>query len=57
VVAYHVGDRTWTHAWDSYQITQEELAADLASAGLRLHRWLTDDHAWFTAGPVAEPSP
>jgi SAM-dependent methyltransferase len=57
VVGYHVGDRTWTHAWDSYRISQEELAADLASAGLRLHRWLTDDHAWFTAGPDAAPSP
>jgi SAM-dependent methyltransferase len=57
VVAYHVGDRTWTHAWDSYRISQEKLAADLASAGLRFGRWLTDDHAWFTAGPVAAPSP
>jgi SAM-dependent methyltransferase len=56
VVAYHVGDRTWTHAWDSYRISQAELAADLASAGLRGHRWLTDDHAWFTAGPDAAPS-
>jgi hypothetical protein len=47
----------WTHAWDSYRISEEELAADLASAGLRFHRWLTDDHAWFTAGPVPVPSP
>jgi len=57
VVAYHVGDRTWTHAWDSYRISREELTADLAAAGLRFGRWLTDDHAWFTAGPVALPSP
>ncbi|HEV8164089.1 MAG TPA: class I SAM-dependent methyltransferase [Actinomycetota bacterium] len=57
LVAYHVGDRTWTHAWDSYRIGEEELAADLASAGLRFRRWLTDDHAWFTAAPVAVPSP
>jgi SAM-dependent methyltransferase len=57
VVAYHVGDRVWTHEWDAYRIGQEELAADLASAGLRFHRWLTDDHAWFTAAPVAVPSP
>jgi SAM-dependent methyltransferase len=49
VVAYHVGDRMWTHAWDSYRISQEQLAGDLASAGLRFDRWLTDDHAWFTA--------
>jgi SAM-dependent methyltransferase len=56
VVEYHVGDRTWMHGWDSYRISQEELAADLASAGLRFRRWLTEDHAWFTAGPVAVPS-
>jgi SAM-dependent methyltransferase len=57
VVAYNVGERTWTHTWDSYRITEEELAAGLASAGLGFHRWLTDDHAWFTAGLVAAPSP
>jgi SAM-dependent methyltransferase len=56
VVAYHVGDRTWTHAFDCYRIGEEELAADLASSGLRSDRWLTDDHAWFTARPSA-PSP
>jgi SAM-dependent methyltransferase len=54
VVAYHVGDRTWTHAWTSYRIGEEELAADLASAGLRFHRWLTEDHAWFTATEFLE---
>jgi len=25
-------------------------------AGLRFDRWLTDDHAWFTARPAAVPS-
>jgi SAM-dependent methyltransferase len=49
VVEYHVGERTWTHAFDCYRIGEEELAADLASAGLRFDQWLTDDHAWFTA--------
>ena len=57
VVEYHVGDRMWTHAWDSYQISPEELAGDLASAALRFHRWLTDDHAWFTARPAASHHP
>jgi SAM-dependent methyltransferase len=57
VVAYHVGDRVWTHAWTSHRIGEEELGADLASAGLRFDRWLTDDHAWFTARPVAVASP
>ncbi|WP_283136489.1 class I SAM-dependent methyltransferase [Rhizohabitans arisaemae] len=48
VVDYHVGDRTWTHAFDRHPIDQDELMADLASAGLRFDRLLTDDHTWFT---------
>jgi len=48
-VEYHVGDRMWTHDFDCYRIGEEELVADLASAGLRFDRWLTDDHAWLTA--------
>jgi SAM-dependent methyltransferase len=56
VVAYHVGDRVWTHAWTSYRIGEEELAADLASAGLRFGQWLTDDHVWFTAHATAGSS-
>lgn len=52
VVEYHVAGRTWTHAFDCYRIGEEELAADLAAAGLRFDRWLTDDHAWFTASPA-----
>ena len=51
-VEYHVGGSVWTHAWTSYQISDEELAANLAAAGLRLGDWLTGDHAWFTAYPV-----
>lgn len=53
VVEYHVGDKTWRHEFGCYRIGEEELAADLASAGLRFDRWLTDDHAWFTAGAVS----
>jgi SAM-dependent methyltransferase len=56
VVAYHVGDQVWTHAFSSYRIGEEELGADLASAGLGFDRWLTDDHAWFTARPAAVAS-
>jgi SAM-dependent methyltransferase len=55
VVEYHVGGRMWTHAFDCYRIGEEELAADLASAGLRFDRWLTDDRAWFTARPTSSP--
>ncbi len=56
VVAYHVGDRVWTHAWTSYRIGEEELGADLASTGLRFDQWLTDDHVWFTAHATAVSS-
>jgi len=48
-VEYQVGGRVWTHAWASYEIGADELTGDLAAAGLRFGRWLTDDHAWFTA--------
>jgi SAM-dependent methyltransferase len=52
VVDYHVGDRTWTHEFPRYRIGDAELTADLARAGLRFDRWLTDDHCWFTARPL-----
>lgn len=48
-VAYYVGDRTWTHEWRSYRLDDGELAAELGAAGLSLDRWLSEDHAWFTA--------
>jgi SAM-dependent methyltransferase len=48
-VEYQVGDRVWTHSWGAWEISERELADDLGSAGLRFGRWLTDDHAWFTA--------
>ena len=52
VVEYRVGDRTWTHAFRPHQISEQELAADLASAGLEFGRWLTGNRAWFTAVPA-----
>jgi SAM-dependent methyltransferase len=51
-VEYHVGDRTWTHAFRPHQISAQELTTDLASAGLEFGRWLTDNQAWFTAVPA-----
>jgi SAM-dependent methyltransferase len=51
-VEYQVGGRVWTHAWTNYQISDVELAADLAAADLRFGDWLTGDHAWFTARPA-----
>ena len=46
---YRAGSQTWTHAWTSYRISDAELTADLAAADLAFGRWLTADHAWFTA--------
>ena len=51
-VEYQVAGNVWTHAWSSYQISDEELARDLASADLRFGDWLTADHAWFTGRPA-----
>jgi hypothetical protein len=51
-VEYQVGGNVWTHAWTSYQISDEELTGDLAAAGLRRGDWLTSDRTWFTARPV-----
>ncbi len=48
-VEYRAAGRVWTHAWTSYRIGEDELGRDLAAAGLRFGRWLTGDHAWFTA--------
>lgn len=50
---YQANGQTWTHAWTSHKITDEELSADLATAGLAFGRWLTDDQAWFTARRTA----
>jgi SAM-dependent methyltransferase len=50
-IEYQVGDRVWTQAWTSYQISDEELVGDLAAAGLAFGEWLTDDHSWLTARP------
>jgi SAM-dependent methyltransferase len=51
-VEYQAGGNVWTHAWTTHQISDEELAADLAAAGLRFGAWLAGDHAWFTARPA-----
>ena len=51
-IEYQVGASVWTHAWTSYQISDKELAGNLAGAGLRLGDWLTEDHTWFTARPA-----
>lgn len=51
-IEYQVDDNVWTHAWVSYQVKDDELNGDLATAGLRFGDWLTEDHSWLTAYPV-----
>ncbi len=51
-IEYQVGEKTWTHAWTSYQITDEAMVDVLAAGGLRFGDWLTADHTWFTAYPA-----
>lgn len=48
-VEYQVGRQVWAHAWTTHEIGEEELRSGLSAAGLRFGRWLTSDHAWFTA--------
>jgi len=48
-VEYHTEGQMWTHSFDRWPVPH--LHDDLARAGLQFGRWLTDDHAWFTAQP------
>ncbi|MFC3986756.1 class I SAM-dependent methyltransferase [Streptosporangium jomthongense] len=57
VIDYHVGERTWTHAFSRHPVDGAELAGDLAEADLTLGRWLTDDRTWFTATPRTPRTP
>jgi SAM-dependent methyltransferase len=52
-VEYHTEGQTWTHSFDRWPVP--DLRGDLAAAGLRFGRWLTEDHAWFTAQPHQVP--
>lgn len=51
-VEYVDGDQCWTQTFTELRLDETELAAALADAGLRLDRYLTDDHAWFSAIPA-----
>ncbi len=52
-VEYAVGDRCWTQTFTTNRLDEDVLVAALATAGLRLDRYLTDDHSWFRAVPIA----
>jgi SAM-dependent methyltransferase len=49
---YKVGERTWTHAFTAMRLDEEQLRSALGESGLRLDRYLTDDHSWLRAGPA-----
>jgi SAM-dependent methyltransferase len=50
-VEYVVGGQRWTQTFTSARLDDSELAAALAAAGLRLDRYLTENHSWFRAVP------
>jgi SAM-dependent methyltransferase len=51
-VEYEVSGQRWTQTFTTMCLDDSELAAALAEAGLRLDRYLTEDHSWFRAVPV-----
>jgi SAM-dependent methyltransferase len=51
-VEYVVGDRSWTQTFTTRRLDEDDLAAALAVAGLRLDRYLTQDRSWLRAVPV-----
>ncbi|WP_405150250.1 class I SAM-dependent methyltransferase [Sphaerisporangium sp. NBC_01403] len=48
---YELDGKVWTQSFTSRRMTNEELAAELASAGLAFAEFLTGDHAWIRATP------
>jgi SAM-dependent methyltransferase len=52
-VEYVDGDQCWTQTFTETRLDETEVTAALADAGMRLDRYLTDDHAWFSAVPAA----
>lgn len=49
---YEIGDRVWTHAFTARRLDEAQQRAALASAGLVLDRYLTDDSQWIRAVPA-----
>jgi hypothetical protein len=45
------GDRVWTQTFTARRLDDTELPAVLAKSGLRLDRYLTEDHSWIRAVP------
>ena len=51
-VEYVVGDQCWTQTFTARRLDEAELTRSLATAGLRLDRYLTDDRSWVRAVPT-----
>jgi SAM-dependent methyltransferase len=51
-VEYVVGDRHWTQTFTTERLDEAGLGSALGAAGLRLDRYLTEDHSWFRAVPT-----
>ncbi|GAA4086934.1 class I SAM-dependent methyltransferase [Nonomuraea soli] len=51
---YTHGERAWTQSFESRQFTDEELAAELGTAGLVRDRFLTEDRTWLRAVPAGQ---
>ena len=52
-VEYQAGERRWTQWFTARRRDDEELAADLARAGLAVDAYLTGDGSWVRAVPAA----
>lgn len=50
-MSYRYGQREWSQSFTSRRLSDEQLAAALEEAGLRLDRFLTDDRGWLKAVP------
>ncbi|RJL23024.1 class I SAM-dependent methyltransferase [Bailinhaonella thermotolerans] len=48
---YETPEHTWEQSFVSRRLTDADLAAELAAAGLALDRFLTGDRLWFRAVP------
>ena len=51
-VEYEVGDRIWTQTFTARNLTTDQLATSLATAGLAFDRYLTADQTWLRAVPA-----
>jgi SAM-dependent methyltransferase len=51
-IEYRIGPRTWTHTFTSHHLPDEALPEVLGAAGLRLDRYLDDDHSWLLTRPT-----